>query len=91
VTPLTQFYKEPGRDHWGAVQTVFFAGGGVKGGRVVGKSDRTGGYPADDAQTPETMAATIYHSLGVPQTAMWKDALDRPHHIYHGEPIKGLF
>jgi hypothetical protein len=90
INTLRQFYAEPGRDHWGAVQTVFFAGGGVRGGRVVGKSDKTGGFPADDPQTPETMAATIYQSLGIPQSAMWKDALDRPHHIYHGEPIKGL-
>ena len=52
----------PGRDHWGAVQTVFFAGGGVAGGRVVGSSDKIGGYPAADPQTPENMAATIYQS-----------------------------
>ena len=62
ITPLTQFYKEPGRDHWGAVQTVFFAGGGVQGGRVVGSSDKIGGFPADDPQTPENMAATIYQA-----------------------------
>src|SRR5439155_1937830 len=39
ITHLPQYYKLPGRDHWGAVQTVFFAGGGTKGGRVVGSSD----------------------------------------------------
>src|SRR5260370_41340029 len=43
ISTLTQFYKGPGRDHWGAVQTVFFAGGGVRGGTVVGASDRNGG------------------------------------------------
>jgi hypothetical protein len=91
ISTLPQFYAEPGRDHWGAVQTVFFAGGGTRGGRVVGKSDKTGGYPADDPQTPENMAATMYHALGIPSSLMWKDATDRPHHIYHGEPIKGLF
>jgi len=90
VTTLPQFYKLPGRDHWGAVQTVFFAGGGVRGGTVVGSSDRIGGYPAADPQTPENMAATIYHSLGIPETLMWHDALNRPHHIYHGKPIAGL-
>jgi hypothetical protein len=36
------------------------------------------------------MAATIYQSLGLPQTIAWKDALDRPHHVYQGEPIRGL-
>lgn len=90
VFGLPQHYKLPGRDHWGAVQTVFFAGGGIAGGRVVGASDKTGGYPAADPQTPENMAATIYQALGIPQTAAWKDDLDRPHHIYHGEPIAGL-
>jgi len=82
--------KLPGRDHWGAVQTVFFAGGGVKGGAVVGSSDRLGGYPASDPQTPENMAATIYQALGLPSAAAWHDEQDRPHHVYHGEPIAGL-
>ena len=90
VTHLPQHYKLPGRDHWGAVQTVFFAGGGVKGGRVIGSSDKIGGYPLSDPQKPENMAATIYSSLGIPDTAAWHDDLDRPHHIYHGEPIRGL-
>ncbi|MSR57874.1 MAG: DUF1501 domain-containing protein [Planctomycetaceae bacterium] len=82
--------KLPGRDHWGAVQTVFFAGGGVRGGTVVGSSDSLGAYPRSDPQTPENMAATIYQSLGLPPTITWKDALDRPHQIYHGDPIAGL-
>lgn len=80
----------PGRDHWGAVQTVFFAGGGVKGGTVVGSSDRIGAYPANDPQTPENMAATIYQALGLPRSIAWKDSLDRPHFVYHGDPIVGL-
>jgi hypothetical protein len=90
VSRLPQFYKLPGRDHWGAVQTVFFAGGGVKGGTVIGASDKIGAYPAADPQTPENMAATIYQALGIPATAMWQDAEERPHPIYHGEPIRGL-
>ena len=82
--------KLPGRDHWGAVQSVFFAGGGVEGGTVIGSSDRIGGYPSTDPQTPENMAATIYQALGIPDSIMWKDSLERPHHVYHGEPIRGL-
>jgi hypothetical protein len=80
----------PGRDHWGAVQSVFFAGGGVRGGSVVGSSDRHGGFPATCPQTPENMAATIYEALGIPRTAAWQDPANRPHFIYHGEPILGL-
>jgi hypothetical protein len=90
ISTLPQHYKLPGRDHWGAVQTVFFAGGGMQGGTVVGASDKTGGYPSADPQTPENMAATIYHSLGLPQTTAWHDATNRPHFLYHGQPIRGL-
>jgi hypothetical protein len=90
ISLLPQHYKQPGRDHWGAVQSVFLAGGGVRGGRVVGSSDKNGGYPADNPQTPENFAATIYEALGLPRTAAWHDDLGRPHHIYHGEPISGL-
>lgn len=79
--------KTPGRDHWGAVQSVFVAGGGVPGGVVVGASDKDGAYPAKSPQTPENLAATIYHSLGIPDTAAWKDEAGRPFHVYHGEPI----
>ncbi len=82
--------KTPGRDHWGAVQSVFFAGGGVQGGRVIGATDKIGGYPTADPQKPENMAATIYQTLGIPQTAAWYDNLDRPHFVYHGQPIAGL-
>ena len=80
----------PGRDHWGAVQSVFIAGGGIKPGVVAGTSDKDGAYPADNPQKPENLAATIYHALGIPATAMWKDELNRPHHIYHGDPITAL-
>jgi hypothetical protein len=77
----------PGRDHWGAVQTVFLAGGGVPGGVVVGASDKDGAFPVLSPQTPENLAATIYHALGIPPAAAWLDDLNRPHQIYAGEPI----
>jgi hypothetical protein len=82
--------KLPGRDHWGAVQSVFFAGGGVRGGTVIGASDRNGGHPTSQPVRPENMAATIYHALGIPATAAWHDSEARPHQIYHGDPIPGL-
>ena len=90
VSHLTQHYDLPGRDHWGASQSVFFAGGGVKGGTVIGATDKTGAYPAADPQTPESLAATIYQTLGIPESSMWTDELERPHHVYFGEPIMGL-
>jgi hypothetical protein len=90
LSTLPQHYREPGRDHWGAAQTLFFAGGGVRGGTVVGATDKFAAYPIDCPQSPDTMAATIYHALGIPATAVWHDETDRPHNIYHGEPIPGL-
>jgi hypothetical protein len=90
LSTLTQFYELPGRDHWGAVQSVFFAGGGVRGGTIVGSSDRNGAFPQTAKQTPENMAATIYHALGVGGSAAWHDATGRPFHVYQAEPIRGL-
>jgi hypothetical protein len=84
-------YVTPGRDHWGAVQTVLFAGAGVRGGTVVGSSDRIGAYPASSPQRPEDFAATIYEALGLQATSAWHDELDRPHHIHFGgRPIREL-
>lgn len=90
LSTLADSYPSAGRDHWGAVQSVFFAGGGIRGGTVIGSSDRQGAYPATSPQKPENMAATIYHALGIPETAAWRDEVDRPHHIYYGQPIPGL-
>jgi hypothetical protein len=87
---LEKHYKKPGRDHWGAVQSILLAGGGVQGGRVIGSSDKLGGYPASDPQKPENLAATIYEALGIPRDMMWHDSSDRPSKIYYGDPIPGL-
>ena len=84
-------YKTPGRDHWASLQSVWLAGGGVQGGRVIGASDRNGAYPTVDMQTPENLAATIYHALGIPREAVWHDATGRPYHVYQSDPIEGLF
>ena len=90
ILHLPNHYALPGRDHWGGVQTVFLAGGGVTGGRVIGSSDRIGAYPDTDPQTPENLGATIYSALGIPASAHWHDAESRPHAVYHGTPIAGL-
>jgi hypothetical protein len=85
-----EIYKYPGRDHWAPVQSVLLAGGGVRGGAVVGSSDKNGAYPASDPQTPENFAATIYHALGIPGDAEWHDATGRPYPVYQAKPIHGL-
>jgi uncharacterized protein (DUF1501 family) len=71
IPVLGEFGRTPkvnpagGRDHWPQVWTVWFAGGGIKGGRVVGASDEIGGYPADRPVTTSEIVATIYRSLGI--------------------------
>ncbi|MCE9603339.1 MAG: DUF1501 domain-containing protein [Planctomycetia bacterium] len=93
-TPYTSSgpsYKSPGRNHWGGVQSILLAGGGIQGGRVVGASDKQGAYPDHTPQRPENFAATIYQALGIPQTTAWHDGSGRPHFVYHDEPIPGLF
>ncbi len=80
----------PGRDHWGACQSVLLAGGGVHGGNVIGSSDKIGAYPASDPQKPENLAATIYESLGLPRSITWDDTTGRPNFLYQAEAIKGL-
>ncbi|QDU93787.1 DUF1501 domain-containing protein [Lignipirellula cremea] len=71
VCNLAEFGRTPrinpagGRDHWPQCWSMYFAGGGVQGGRVVGKSDPTGGYPVERPTDPAEVVATIYHSLGL--------------------------
>src|SRR5207302_1698726 len=66
VVFLTEFGRTPkinpegGRDHWGAVGSIFFAGGGVRGGQVIGGSDRRGAQPVGPRYSPLDIAATIY-------------------------------
>ncbi|MBM4004313.1 MAG: DUF1501 domain-containing protein [Planctomycetes bacterium] len=82
--------KDAGRDHWGRVNSLLLAGGGVAGGRVIGASDSIGADPAVDMQTPENLAATMFQALGIPRDATWHDLDGRPHKIYHAPPIEGL-
>jgi hypothetical protein len=82
--------KDAGRDHWGRLNSLLLAGGGVVGGRVIGASDRLGGEPTADVQTPENLAATMYEALGISRDATWTDTDGRPHKLYHAAPIAGL-
>jgi uncharacterized protein (DUF1501 family) len=60
-----------GRDHWPGCWSALFAGGGVRGGQVVGASDALGGEPAQRPVTPAEVAATVYHALGLdPRTTL---------------------
>jgi uncharacterized protein (DUF1501 family) len=99
VCNLAEFGRTPkinpagGRDHWPNCWTVKFAGGGVKGGRVVGKSDEIGGYPAERPVRPNEVVATIYKSLGLDLETHLPGPNTRPYPLvdYGTQAIKELF
>ncbi|MBX3443679.1 MAG: DUF1501 domain-containing protein [Planctomyces sp.] len=87
--PLSQ--GTPGRDHWGNVMSVLVAGGGLKGGLVVGASDRLGENPAERPLRPGDLHHTIFHVLGVDREIAFLNHSGRPiPAIDHGELIHEL-
>lgn len=80
-----------GRDHWARVYSGLFTGGGVVGGRVIGKSDRIGAAPVTPAYTPFDLGATIYSMLGIAPDSEIRDAQNRPARLCDGRPIDVLF
>ncbi len=80
-----------GRDHWPDCYSVFFAGGGVRGGYVHGASDRIGAYPDLDPVTPADLAATIFWRFGIDPATEIHDLTGRPYRLADGEPIRRLF
>ena len=97
VVAMGEFGRTPkinaagGRDHWGHCFSIAVAGAGTGGGRIVGASDRTGGYPASRPLEPKDLAATIFHLLGISPTAEFLDPLGRPRMVTdNGTPIREL-
>jgi uncharacterized protein (DUF1501 family) len=82
--------KNAGREHWPEVYTVLFAGAGIRGGTICGKSDKMGAYPADLPTTPADFVATIYHLLGIDSRREEHDQVGRPFVLSKGEPIRGI-
>lgn len=80
----------PGRHHWGDVFPCFFAGGGIQPGRILGQTDGHAGLPVSEAWTPEDLAATVFHCLGIDPDREFHDSAGRPYRIYRGQPIAGL-
>ncbi len=97
VVFLTDFGRTPkinkdgGRDHWGRTGSIFFAGGGVTGGQVIGTTDSRGADPVTPAYTPADTAATIYSALGMDLGAVLTDREGRSIPMLPvGQPIKGM-
>jgi hypothetical protein len=79
-----------GRDHWGRVYSTVLAGGGLRRGRVVGRSDPQGGVPADNPVHVSDFVATIYHALGYGPETRVTDQTGRPHFVVQGRPVLEL-
>jgi len=83
--------SKPGRDHWANAMSVLFAGGGIKGGQVVGATDRKGFAAVERVLSPENFASTIYRKLGIDPDKMLYSPEGRPTHVVSdGTPIKEL-
>src|SRR6478672_6890911 len=68
----------PGRDHWGNAMFCLMGGGGVKGGQVVGSTNRLGTAPHTRPVTPSNVHATIYEVLGIDPKLQLTDPTGRP-------------
>jgi hypothetical protein len=84
--------QDAGRDHWPYVMSAALAGGGVKGGRVVGTSDGQGAHPKDNPKIVHDVLATVYRHLGIDARAQYADPTGRPHPVLpDGAPLEELF
>jgi hypothetical protein len=95
---VTEFGRTPrlnkfqGRDHWPYAYSIAFAGAGVRGGQVIGRTDRDGGYVLDQTFTPDDYAATVYESLGIDQATPVYTRENRPVFLApEGRPIARLY
>jgi hypothetical protein len=68
----------PGRDHWGDSMFCLMGGGGVRGGQVIGSTDRLGQRPHTRPVTPSNIHATIYQILGIDPRLQLLDPSGRP-------------
>jgi uncharacterized protein (DUF1501 family) len=83
---------DAGRDHWPGCYTMVLAGGGIRGGQVIGASDSTGAYPKDRPTTPAEVHATMYAALGYDvRNISYRSADGRPVALTEGSPISELF
>lgn len=81
----------PGRDHWGEVQSILMAGGGLPGGQVVGSSDAQGGAPLESPYRLECVLAHVYRHLGIDPALTFNDYFGRPRPLLEiREPITEL-
>jgi hypothetical protein len=80
-----------GRDHWSTAGVACLGGGGIKPGRVVGRTNDLAEFVTDSPVSPQDIAATIYHCLGVPLHTWYKAQDGRPIELCpEGKPVRQL-
>src|SRR5262249_17148600 len=84
--------KDAGRDHWGNAFSVLMGCGSMRMGQVIGRTSERGEHVVDRPVSPQDVAATIYHHLGIAARATgFKDHAGRPSYlIENGDPIREL-
>jgi hypothetical protein len=83
---------EGGRDHYPRCMFMLMAGGGMRGGQVIGESDETASGPSSSAIKPDDVAASFYHSLGIDPKQEFHTETGRPIVLVRdGEVIPQLF
>jgi len=87
----TPSFDPEGRDHWAPAFSSVFAGAGVCGGHVIGKSDRIGAFPLTKSFRPSDLGATVYSALGVDPHSTVQDRQSRPLQLNHGSVIAPLY
>jgi uncharacterized protein (DUF1501 family) len=73
-----------GRGHWTAVMSLMLAGGGIRGGQVIGATDRRGGEIASGRVGPGDLAATVFNHLGINPNSHWMSPAGRPTPLVEG-------
>jgi len=59
-----------GRDHWEKCYSALVAGGGIRGGQVIGASDRHGEHPVSRAASPADLFGTVLRRIGIDTTRL---------------------
>ena len=81
--------KDAGRDHWPQVSCALLTGGGLKGGQVIGATNRLGEYAANRPVTFPEIHATLYHCLGINTASTTiTDPTGRPQYVIEAEPLR---
>jgi hypothetical protein len=73
--------SKPGRDHWANAMSILFAGGGTRGGQVIGATDRHGYAAVERILSPENYVSTVYRKLGIDPDKIYYTPAGRPTHL----------